>query len=182
MATASCPLPSQRLDPFISREFGQRRTLSAAVDIVLLSLNSDARTASYSIPANAHGTWNITLTRGQFYPWLLAALKATSIERRYNQVMFGKSHESERWSSCSPKTLFVFAALSQCVRACVSVCACTAESTMRRTASSVCFSQQHGHSKHYANVVNVKKKKFSVNPANIAAFHILKSESTKKDG
>lgn len=41
-------VPSHRKGwiPLSPREFGQRRTLSAAVDIVLLSVNSDARTHS----------------------------------------------------------------------------------------------------------------------------------------
>lgn len=42
-------------------------------------------------------------------------------KERDSQVIVGESHESVRWSSYSPRTVFVFAVLSQ------SVCSTTAQ-------------------------------------------------------
>lgn len=50
----------------------------------------------------------------------LVALPESSFHRkeRDSQVMVGESHESVRWSCYSPRPVFVFAALSQCVSVC----------------------------------------------------------------
>lgn len=73
--TGNCALPSQRLDPFISHEFGQRHTLSVSGDIVLLSVNSECgvdvkahRQPLCSLPEYVSVSRNINLTWGQVFP------------------------------------------------------------------------------------------------------------------
>lgn len=60
--------------------------------------------------------------------------------------MVGESHESVRWSSYSPRTVFVFAALSQ------SVCSTTAQYVKKHL---VCFSQYHSDTTYYCGIVNI---------------------------
>lgn len=84
-------------------------------------------------------------------------------------MMVGESHESERWSSYSPRTVFVFAALSQCV------CCANAQYVEKL----LVFALANNTAIPNIIVVPLTFKIFPVNSGNTATFHILKSEKKK---
>lgn len=81
-------------------------------------------------------------------------------------MMVGESHESERWSSYSPRTVFVFAALSQCV------CCANAQYVEKL----LVFALANNTAIPHIIVVPLTFKIFLVNYGNLPYFEIRKKK------